>query len=1063
MPANTIPSNNLSGLYDSGNVAIPIGGNVYANNISASGNVQVGGWISAAGNIYGANFIGNLSGNLTVPGSNTQVVYNANGLAGASAGLTFDSASNLLTVSGNTSSAYFLGDGSQLTNLPVQPGTYSNANVAAYLPTYSGNVSAAYFSGDGSSLSNITGANVTGTVANATYATTAGTATSATTAGTVTSNAQANITSVGVLTSLSVSGNINATGNVTGNYILGDGSQLTNLPAGNYSNANVAAYLPTFTGNLTAGNIGAVGKIEAANLHITDGSNVWYIQDSQITAPSGAFWQSNATTKDDYISSTANGYLNLQALYANSGQASNIHLEQGLVHIGAGSDTWTFTAGNITLPGNTSAINYANGQSILSGLAGTYGNANVADYLPTYTGNLAGGNANITGNLAANNISSTWNIVAGADMQAQTGNIIGQLLAGTANISGNLAGGNISSAGNIQGANVVGTYLWGDGSNITGVVAGASSTQIEVKNTSGGSLAKGTPVYATGTVGATDVLEVSASRADTTSTMPCIGLLTSTLAVNDTGYAMSVGSLTGVDTSTYAVGTVLYVAATGGLTSTRPSDNYLIQPVGTVGRVNASTGTIDTNVWNYFQLPNLGNGNIWQGNASNIAVQVTAYGNSNVASYLPTYTGAMTAMTGNITTTGNISGNYILGNGSQLTGITATANAGGSNTQIQFNDGGALSGNANVLYDKASGNITLGNLLINAGQLQNINSIQSNTTPNPGRINVGTGYLGDFSNNADTGLNARSSRMWIADAITKYDTGNRSTELTSTIWANLAGNTTYGSANNNSRVSSFAGETYIINGNVTQTSPFMLRGGQFALNIGNSANTGNANVVNGSGLTTFVQVYAGSSANTLVNFSESATLTGNVGNYIGIGHNGSATSNVSSNVYGIYWANATSTFGLQNGNTLRNAPNYYFVRNDDDVAQMKLGSLRQFHEYRNDITISSGNITVDKANGQVQYCNVTSNITGVTFSNFVTTAATNAQTKYQTDTVTLILRQNATAYSVTLPTGTAYKYAGNNMSVSTTANSVSMVSITGIYNSTTAANEYLITVSPGFV
>ena len=53
---------------------------------------------------------------------------------------------------------------------------------------------------------------------------------------------------------------ISATGNITGNYILGDGSQLTNLPAGNYSNANVVSLLANFgsnvvstTGNITSG------------------------------------------------------------------------------------------------------------------------------------------------------------------------------------------------------------------------------------------------------------------------------------------------------------------------------------------------------------------------------------------------------------------------------------------------------------------------------------------------------------------------------------------------------------------------------------------------------------------------------------------------------------------------------------------------------------------------------------------------------------------------------------------------------------------------------------------
>jgi hypothetical protein len=61
----------------------------------------------------------------------------------------------------------------------------------------------------------------------------------------------------------SVSANtVSATGNVTGAYIKGDGSQLTNLPTGNYSNANVIALMANFgsnvisaTGNITAGNV----------------------------------------------------------------------------------------------------------------------------------------------------------------------------------------------------------------------------------------------------------------------------------------------------------------------------------------------------------------------------------------------------------------------------------------------------------------------------------------------------------------------------------------------------------------------------------------------------------------------------------------------------------------------------------------------------------------------------------------------------------------------------------------------------------------------------------------
>jgi len=79
--------------------------------------------------------------------------------------------------------------------------------------------------------------------------------------------AQPNITSVGSLTSLTVTGNI-TTGNINGanivaaNFFSGDGGFLTNV----YSNSSVANYLPTYTGNLSAGNLNVTGNVSAGNL-----------------------------------------------------------------------------------------------------------------------------------------------------------------------------------------------------------------------------------------------------------------------------------------------------------------------------------------------------------------------------------------------------------------------------------------------------------------------------------------------------------------------------------------------------------------------------------------------------------------------------------------------------------------------------------------------------------------------------------------------------------------------------------------------------------------------------
>jgi hypothetical protein len=95
-------------------------------------------------------------------------------------------------------------------------------------------------------------------------------------AATVYENAQPNITSVGTLTDLDVTGNIaggnlSTIGNVTAGYFIGNGSQLTGLPE-SYSNANVADYLPTYTGNLVSltGAVTTTANITGGNV-LTDG------------------------------------------------------------------------------------------------------------------------------------------------------------------------------------------------------------------------------------------------------------------------------------------------------------------------------------------------------------------------------------------------------------------------------------------------------------------------------------------------------------------------------------------------------------------------------------------------------------------------------------------------------------------------------------------------------------------------------------------------------------------------------------------------------------------------
>jgi len=82
------------------------------------------------------------------------------------------------------------------------------------------------------------------------------------------------------------------------------------------------------------------------------------------------------------------------------------------------------------------------------------------------------------------------------------------------------------------------------------------------------------------------------------------------------------------------------------------------------GAVTANTVTATGNIsGNYF----VGNGSLLTGISSS-----SDYSNANVAAYLPTYTGNLISLQGNVTTTGNVQGSYIIGDGSLLTGITAS-------------------------------------------------------------------------------------------------------------------------------------------------------------------------------------------------------------------------------------------------------------------------------------------------------------------------------------------------------------------------------------------------------
>lgn len=123
--------------------------------------------------------------------------------------------------------------------------------------------------------------------------------------------------------------------------------------------------------------------------------------------------------------------------------------------------------------------------------------------------------------------------------------------------------------------------------HIHGALAGP--VYIHCRNGSGGTLAKGTPVYITGNVGDTATVIVAAADAANLAKMPAIGILDAEIANNAEGHVVISGEITQMDTNGYAINSPLYVAEGGGYTTTPPTNK---QPVGRVTRGNSNTGAL---------------------------------------------------------------------------------------------------------------------------------------------------------------------------------------------------------------------------------------------------------------------------------------------------------------------------------------------------------------------------------------------------------------------------------------------------------------------------------------
>ena len=668
--------------------------NVSATTLS-SGNVKTDNLLYANGSAYAFTS--------SAAGSNTQVQFNnASSFAGSS-NLTFDTTTNTL--------------------------------------------SATNFAGNGSGLSAITGANVSGTVANATYAVTSGSATVADTAnavaganvsgqvgnalvaGTVYTNAQPNITSVGNLSGLTVDngsyGNVVAT-QFASVWASGAGPNPYSIMQVRSSDGVSGLGMQAYTGSGTL----------YGNTAINFGLATIRDKDVPSNLVTKAYIDSTGLTVTGIVSATGN----INSLNANLGNAvtANYYIGDGslLTGIAAGTSTTAVTitanaqpnitstgtltslttsgdvivGGNLTVNGTTTTVNAAtlavtdlnitiakdattaaaaNGAGItVAGAAATIlytSSSDTWNFNKTIVGDL-------TGLASSATIAATANAVAGANVSGTVANATYAITSGTsyavdgANVSGAVSLATYATTANaVAGANVSGTVA-----NATYAITSGTSYSVAGANVSGA-------VSLATTANAVDGANVSGTVANAT-------------------YAVTSGSTTTAATVTTAAQP--NITSTGTLTT--------LTVTGDIISGNANLGNAVTS--NYF----IGNGSLLTGIAatsSTTSVTVTDSAQPNITS-----TGTLTSLvvSGNITAgnanLGNlVTANYFIGDGGLLSNIAPSSSlvSGNSNVRVSTssNISFSMNGTSNVVvltslganingYANITGNVTFGNLAV---------------------------------------------------------------------------------------------------------------------------------------------------------------------------------------------------------------------------------------------------------------------------------------------------------------------------------------------------------------
>ena len=276
--------------------------------------------------------------------------------------------------------------------------------------------------------------------------------------------------------------------------------------------------------------------------------------------------------------------------------------------------------------------------------------------------------------------------------------------------------------------------------NLTFGNPSSDNTVITIKNVSSGPIAKGTPLYITGSGTLGNLVGVWPADAGNPARMPAGVIAGEDLPNNgDEGIGLINGFINGVDTSTFAAGDQVYVAVGGGYTNVAPTGSALVQKLGNVEKSDAVNGSgVINGPGTTRSVPNINPGFTWVGNGDWVATPVsTASLFVTSASYAITSTSASHALNANNTISASyaatasvaLTGNNFVGTGityldnldlgsSIASGASATSVTSSvipdSSTDLTLISAGVDSAEAMfidyVLYDLAKNNKRAGNL-----------------------------------------------------------------------------------------------------------------------------------------------------------------------------------------------------------------------------------------------------------------------------------------------------------------------------------------------------------------